>query len=102
MENNVRLKPEDRTGVIIIFVLGGLYGLTNGPLTAGSFFGGGLVVMIIALCFGWALNKILADSSRYKNIMGKISKKMSPAIILGIIGSSIILIRGIVEYTLYY
>jgi hypothetical protein len=93
----MKLKLLDKSGLIVIFILGGLYGFTdfNGPKDAGTFLGSAMVVMFISLGIGWVLNKVLRVWSRYKDKAEKMNRKISPTIVIGILSSLVMLIKGV-------
>jgi hypothetical protein len=99
----MKLKSFDKGGLMIIFIFGGLFGFTdfNGPKDFGAFLGSAMVIMFLSLGTGWIINKILLTLKQYKSIVEKINKKMSPIIIIGMIGSMIALISGIVGFVSY-
>lgn len=99
----MKLKLLDKSGLIIIFIFGGLYGFTdfNGPKDVATFLGSALVVMFISLGVGWIANKLLRMLSQYKNRSDKMSKKISPTIAIAVISSLLILISGVVELNSY-
>jgi ACR3 family arsenite efflux pump ArsB len=99
----MKLKSLDRGGVMLIFIFGGLFGFTdfNSPKDLGTFLGSAMVIMFLSLGIGWIINKILMTFKQYRNIAGKINKKISPIIIIGLIGSMAALISGIIEFVSY-
>jgi hypothetical protein len=99
----MKLKLLDKSGLIIMFILGGLYGFTdfNGPRDGVTFIGSAMVVMFLSLGIGWIINKVLGISNQYKNKTEKLNRKMSPTIVIGVIASLVILISGVIELNSY-
>jgi hypothetical protein len=99
----MKLKLLDKSGLIIMFVLGGLYGFTdyNGPRDGGAFIGSAMVIMFLSLGIGWIINKVLSLSNQYKDKTERMNKKISPTIVIGVIASLVILISGVIELNSY-
>lgn len=99
----MKLKELDRSGLSIIFILGGLYGLTDyyRPNSVGTFIGSGLAMMVISFIIGWVFNKILRRSIQYKNKTEHLKNKIKPTIIFAMLFSVIMLIRGVIEFISY-
>jgi len=99
----MKLKSLDKVGLIVIFINGGLFGFTdyNGPRDIVTFIGSALVVMVVSVGLGWVINKSLNLIPPYRMGTEKISRKISPIILIGLIVSLIILIYGIIELNSY-
>lgn len=94
------MKPLDKLCLILIFIIGGLYGLTDKyvPSDLGTFLGTGSVILIFALILGWLLYQILKLISPIQNLMDKIKLRLSPTLFFGIIVSLTLFIRGLYDY----
>jgi hypothetical protein len=97
------LKPWDKSALALIFILGGLFAFTDyyGPRDIWTFMGSGVIIMILSVSIGWVVNKLLTAFDRYKLKAEKIQKKVNPAVILGLICASGLLIKGYIEYLKY-
>ncbi len=99
----MKLKSFDKGGLMMIFIFGGLFGFTDfsGSKDFGTFLGSAMVIMFLSLGTGWVINKILMTFKQYKNIAEKINERISPIIVIGMIGPMVALISGIIEFISY-
>ena len=99
----MKLKLLDKSGLVIMFILGGLYGFTDfgGPRDGVTFIGSAMVVMFLSLGIGWIINKGLRLSNQYKTKTERLNKKISPTIVIGVTASLVILISGVIELNSY-
>lgn len=95
----MKLKLLDKNGLIIIFIIGGMYGFTdfNSPKDAGTFIGSAIAVMLLSMGAGWIINKVLRLFNQYKQKSEKLNNKISPTILIALVISLGILISGSIE-----